>query len=143
MSNKTKAIINLMCAIIWLVTGVIYLVDNNIIVGIIDIFLCLMFLFIFAMSLEYKKDNEESDYMLEIERYTYTKKKDKYLVYLIENEDDENITDFYIQKKESGIISHAVGLNIDDLEIEIDEFIENNLDEWIKICLSDIEKLES
>lgn len=81
--------------------------------------------------------------MLKAERYTYTKKKDKYLIYLIENEDDQNITDFYIQKKESGIISHTVGLNINDLEIEVDEFIENNLDEWIKICLFDIKKLEN
>lgn len=99
MSNKTKAIINLMCSIIWLVTGTIYLVDNNIVVGVIDIFLCLMFLFIFAMSLEYKKENKESDGMVGMERHTYNRGKDKYFVYLIEDEDDEKTTDFYIQKK--------------------------------------------
>lgn len=142
MSNKTKAIINLMCAIIWLVTGTIYLIDNHIAIGIIDIILCLMFLFIFAMSLEYKSENEVNESMIEMERYAYTKNKNKYLVYLIENEDDEKITDFYIQKKDAGIISHAIGLNVDELETEIDEFINDNLDEWIEICLSDIEKLE-
>lgn len=35
-----------------------------------------------------------------------------------------------------------IGLNIDELEIELDEFINNSLDEWIEVCLSDIEKLE-
>lgn len=142
MSNKTKAIINLMCAVIWLVIGTIYLVDNNIIVGIIDIFLCLMFLFIFAMSLEYKQENKENGDMAGIERYTYNKEKDRYFVYLIEDEDDEKTTDFYIQKKGYGIISHVIGLNIDELEVELNEFINNNLDEWIEVCLSDIEKLE-
>lgn len=54
--------------------------------------------------------------------------KEKYLVYINENEDE---TDFYISKKGYGIIKFIVGLDLNKIGITIDEFINNSLIEWI------------
>lgn len=142
MSNKTKNTIYLMCSMVWLVVSSMNFASGYFGLGILNLVIALSNAFIFSTNLNYNEDMEE-EAMLEIERYEYNYRDNDYLIYLIENEEDESITDFYIQKKGNGNISHTIGLNIDNLEIEIDEFINNNLEEWVKICLLDIEKLEN
>ena len=54
--------------------------------------------------------------------------KEKYLVYINENEDG---TDFYISKKDYGIIKFMIGLDLNKISISVDDFINNKLIEWI------------
>lgn len=56
---------------------------------------------------------------------------------------DENSTDFYINKKGYGLMTHCVGINIAQLTCSIDEFINHNIEEWIENTNIDIEMLES
>lgn len=66
----------------------------------------------------------------------------KYIVYVIPS-DDENSTDFYINKKGYGLMTHCVGINIAQLTCSVDEFINHNIEEWIENTNIDIEMLES
>lgn len=134
MNNKVNRITNLICSILWLISAIILFICDNIIVGIIDIFLCLLYLFLFANSLFYNKNEDNLYDLLEIEKFIYKKDENEYLVYLIENEVDDNITDFYIKKKESKNLNYIIGIEIDKLEEDVEEFIEEHLDEWISIC---------
>lgn len=134
MNNKVNRITNLICSILWLISAIIFFICDNIIVGIIDIFLCLLYLFLFANSLFYNKNEDNLYDLLEIEKFIYKKDENEYLVYLIENEVDDNITDFYIKKKESKNLNYVIGIEMDNLEEDIEEFIESHLDEWISIC---------
>lgn len=83
-----------------------------------------------------KKEN------LNIERYTYNLKDKKYLIYVFSEEN--NITEFYIQRENYGIISSTVGFNFDELEekITIENYINENIADWIEICETDILRLE-
>lgn len=54
--------------------------------------------------------------------------KETYLVYINENEDG---TDFYISKKDYGIIKFMIGLDLNKIGISIDDFINDKLIEWI------------
>ena len=54
--------------------------------------------------------------------------KEKYLVYINENEDG---TDFYISKKGYGIIRFMIGLDLNKIGISIEDFINDKLIEWI------------
>lgn len=134
MNNKVNRITNLICSILWLISAIIFFICDNIIVGIIDIFLCLLYLFLFANSLLYNKSEDNLYDSLEIEKFIYKKDENEYLIYLIENEVDDNITDFYIKKKESKNLNYIVGIEIDKLEEDVEKFIEGHLDEWISIC---------
>ena len=141
MANRTNATLNLICSVIWLSISSINFASDKYGLGILNLILSIIFVILFTRKIEFKKEEDDEE-MLEIARYEYDYKKGKYLVYLIENEEDENVTDFYIQKKGYGNISHTIGFNIDELETDIDEYIKDNLKEWVDICLSDIEKLE-
>ena len=51
-----------------------------------------------------------------------------YLVYIKEK---ENFTEFYISEKDYGIIQYVVGLNLNNIGITIDQYITENLINWI------------
>ena len=63
--------------------------------------------------------------------------KEKYLVYINENEDG---TDFYISKKDYGIIKFMIGLDLNKIGISIDDFINDKLIEWIYNYNLDLEE---
>lgn len=141
MTNRIKATLNLICVIIWLATSSMNFASDRYGLGILNLSLSIIFVIQFTQKIEFNKEDGDEE-MIEIERYEYDYKKDKYLIYLIENEEDENITDFYIQKKGYGNISHIIGIDIDKLEVDVNEYIKDNLKEWVDFCLADIEKLE-
>lgn len=64
-----------------------------------------------------------------------------YDIFLIP-EDNNDSVGFYIQKQGIGIISFALGLQMKDYEQidNIDDFIDENLDEWIRACELDIKE---
>lgn len=51
-----------------------------------------------------------------------------YLVYVKEKED---FTEFYISKKDYGIIEYVIGLDLNNTGKNIEDFINDNLVEWI------------
>ena len=51
-----------------------------------------------------------------------------YLVYIKEK---ENFTEFYISEKDYGIIEYVIGLNLNNTGKNIEDFINDNLIEWI------------
>ena len=79
---------------------------------------------------------------LEVERYEKEYNREKYYIYIIP-EDDDKMTNFYIQKAGYSFISMEIGLLTEQLETSIEEYIENNLGEWAYSYDLDIEKLES
>ena len=64
-----------------------------------------------------------------------------YDIFLIP-EDNNDSMGFYIQKQGIGLISFALGLQMKDYEQidNIDNFIDENLDEWISVCELDIKE---
>ena len=64
-----------------------------------------------------------------------------YDIFLIP-EDNNDSMGFYIQKQGIGLISFALGLQMKDYEQidNIDDFIEENFEEWIKSCELDIKE---
>jgi len=78
---------------------------------------------------------------LNIEKYIYTVNNAKYVIYLIPEEN--NLTGFYIQKKDYGLISLTDRLDTKLLECSIIEFINNNITKWVESCEDAIEKLEN
>lgn len=51
-----------------------------------------------------------------------------YLVYVYEK---ENFTEFYIGKKDYGIIRFMIGLDLNEIGISVEDFINDKLIEWI------------
>ena len=78
--------------------------------------------------------------IIKIEKNTFILENGEYIVYVFTEE--ENILEFYIQKKQYGIMSFALGIEIKDLDCSIDEFIQDNINEWVMVCEHDIERLE-
>ena len=64
-----------------------------------------------------------------------------YDIFLIPENNNDSM-EFYIQKQGIGIISFALGLQMKDYEQidNIDNFIDENLDEWISVCELDIKE---
>ena len=52
-------------------------------------------------------------------------------VYLIYIHEKENLAEFYIREKDSGIIRFAIGLDLNKMGINIEEFIIENIIDWI------------
>lgn len=75
-----------------------------------------------------------------IKKYTYAKQKSNYIIYLIPEE--HNLTSVYIQKEQYGLMSLAIGLDFKELEIPIEDYIEENIEDWIESCEMDIDVLE-
>ena len=79
--------------------------------------------------------------IIKIEKNTFNLGADEYIVYVFPEE--ENCLNFYIQKKQYGIMSFALGIEIKNLQGSIDEFVKDNIEEWVTICEHDIAKIES
>lgn len=64
-----------------------------------------------------------------------------YDIFLIP-EDNNDSMGFYIQKQGIGLISFALGLQMKDYEQidNIDDFIDENFEEWIRSCEFDIKE---
>ena len=54
--------------------------------------------------------------------------KETYLVYIRE---EEKIAEFYIGKRDYGIIKFMIGLDLNKIGISVDDFINDKLIEWI------------
>lgn len=78
-----------------------------------------------------------------ITKYLVNFNDNDYTIYLMANEEQKDFTDFYIQKKGYGLISHVVGININELDCSVETFIDDNLTEWIESCEDDIHSLET
>lgn len=79
--------------------------------------------------------------ILKTEKYIFDLQAGEYIVYVFS--DEENTLEFYIQKKQYGLISYALGIEVKSLDETMEEFIDRNLNEWIMVCEHDIAKLES
>lgn len=82
---------------------------------------------------------------LNIDRYIVENDAgDKYNVLVIP--EDETDINFYIQKVGYGVISYEIGFtkeNFERFNQSIEDFINENKDEWIESCEYDIQKLEN
>ena len=79
---------------------------------------------------------------LNVIKYTVESDFNKlYDIFLIP-EDNNDSMGFYIQKQGIGIISFALGLQMKDYEQidNIDDFIDENFEEWIRSCELDIKE---
>lgn len=54
--------------------------------------------------------------------------QETYFIYIYEK---KNMTEFYIGKKDCGIIKFMIGLDLNKIGISVDDFIYNKLIEWI------------
>lgn len=77
--------------------------------------------------------------LIEIMKYKLNINGEIYLIY-VKSEDE--LTEFYIQKETYGIISFEIGLNLEKLGCGIENFIEDNINEWVYSYEQDLEKLE-
>lgn len=62
--------------------------------------------------------------------------EETYFVYVYEQ---KYITKFYIQQKDYGIIRFAIGLDLNKLGKTIEDFINENIIDWIYFYKSDME----
>ena len=76
-------------------------------------------------------------------KYFVTYNDEDYTIYLMPNEEQQDYADFYIQKKGYGNISFTVGVEINKLGCNVEEYIDNYLTEWIQICENDIKSIET
>lgn len=80
---------------------------------------------------------------LQIEKYSYQyDNRDNYFVYAIPSQKDKSYTEFYIQKEDYGFISFCISLNINQMNCSNQEYINENIIEWIDNYEDDIEVLE-
>lgn len=80
---------------------------------------------------------------LQIEKYSFIyDNNDTYFVYSIQSTQDKAYTDFYIQKENYGFISFCISLNMKEIDSTNEEFINENIMEWIDLYEDDIEVLE-
>jgi len=68
---------------------------------------------------------------LKITRYEIEKGEEKYLLYLIP---EENNLSFYIEKVGYGDLYHTVGLPLDNIPDDIETLINNNIEDWISLA---------
>ena len=72
-------------------------------------------------------------------KYHIEMNNEEYYVYQMPNDDEEfNSIGFYIQKKNSGIITFCIGIESKDLTFPIKEFIEDNINDWVLYANKDI-----
>lgn len=77
---------------------------------------------------------------LTIKKFIFKSDSSNYIIYLFPGDDD--YTDFYIQKEGYGFMSLEIGIDLRELEISIENFIESNIESWITDCELDILKIE-
>ena len=80
---------------------------------------------------------------LEIEKYTFVyDNEDNYFIYVIPSQENKDFTDFYIQKEDYDFISFCIGLDMKKINCSNQEFINDNIMDWIDNYEDDIEALE-
>lgn len=75
---------------------------------------------------------------IKVKVYEYDILSETYLVYVSKGEDD--LTNFYVGKKGYGIIRYSIGVNMKELDLSVEEFINENLIEWIYFYNLDMEE---
>ena len=78
-----------------------------------------------------------------VEVYEIDIEDNKYLVFKNINMEDNQYIDFNIQKKGYGVISYCGGIPANEITPTTEEYIEGEIEEWIKVCEYDIKKLEA
>ncbi len=79
---------------------------------------------------------------LKITRYFIERGKNKYMVFLMPDVNNQNVDIFYIQKYGFGLVVDCVGIELSQLNYSIEEFINSNVDEWIDIYEEELLKSE-
>ena len=84
--------------------------------------------------------NKES---LDLIKYTVKSDLEELYDILLIPEDKNTTMGFYIQKQKYDIISHGVGIKMEDFKniLNVEEFIKANLNDWIRICEQDIKEI--
>lgn len=70
---------------------------------------------------------------IKIKKYQIKRNKKTYNVYVNENM-EENITEFYINKEGYGVILYQIGVDLKELGQSIEDFIKFNINDWIFEC---------
>lgn len=70
---------------------------------------------------------------IKIKKYQIKRNKKTYNVYVNENM-EENITEFYINKEGYGVILYQIGVDLKELGQNIEDFIKFNINNWIFEC---------
>ena len=78
---------------------------------------------------------------LAVEKHIYNIDNEEYIIYLFP--EDNNMTGFYIQKKDYGFISHCIELDMTNINWTNEEYIDENIREWIDFYKEDIDILEN
>ena len=78
---------------------------------------------------------------LSIETYSFKHNNKDYIFYLLPEE--ENFTSIYLKRKQIGIISLCIGIKVQELNCSLEEFIKDNLEEWVENYDNEIEDLEN
>lgn len=78
---------------------------------------------------------------INIEKLVYNINDKEYNLYLTPGE--YNSTGFYIQRKNSGIISFCIGVEVRRLGCSVEDFIDDNIKDWVEDYEQEIEKLET
>lgn len=80
---------------------------------------------------------------LEIEKYSFVyDDNENYFVYAIPSQKNKEFTEFHIQKENYGFVSFCIALNMEEMNCTKQEFINENIMEWINSYEDDIEVLE-
>ena len=79
-----------------------------------------------------------------IECIRYKKEFDgkTYYIFLIPDEQDSSMTNFYMQEDNYGFMSMEMGIYLDKLNVSIEEFINGYFNEWLESYKEEILKLE-
>lgn len=77
-------------------------------------------------------------------KYHIEKDNEEYYIYQIPNDDEDNdLTGFYIQKKDYGLITYYIGIYINQLAFPVEDFIKDRINDWILLANIDLEKNEN
>ena len=88
-------------------------------------------------------ENKENKESLDLIKYTVKSDLEELYDILLIPEDKNTTMGFYIQKQKYDIISHGVGIKMEDFKniLNVEEFIKANLNDWIRICEQDIKEI--
>lgn len=80
---------------------------------------------------------------LEIEKYSFKYDDgDNYYVFAVPSQKDKDFTEFYIQKEDYGFISFCISMDMKKMNCTNQDFINDNIMDWIDDYEDDIEVLE-
>ncbi len=79
---------------------------------------------------------------IECIRYKKEYEGKNYYIFLIPDEKDLKMTNFYIQEENYSFISMEIGLYLEKLNLSIEELINEYFIEWVEAYKEEIHKLE-